>query len=249
MKHLPGDSGFDKSMLLWWLSAFLLVLGTHASATAAAQSVSVKEVHDYSPGKYPGALKPSPPHADLNPHRALVIQWPGLSQEFVFSHEVSYCPYIELPSGAAMSNQFFEGNLGEAELMNSLGRKEKNSFVDVIEATDERVWVRWDYFAVNMHDDTQPRLRGIEDYFAHANGLILRRASYISMMPSEVIGYGTTPVELFGIAPQGVELSKFLTRDPIQGDCLAMMVMKADIVAQNVPFSSMTSQPPTYLPC
>ena len=56
-----------------------------------------------------------------------------------------------------MCNQFFEGNLGNAELMNSMGRKEKNSFVDVIQSGPNRVWVRWTYLAVNMNDDSQPR--------------------------------------------------------------------------------------------
>ena len=56
-----------------------------------------------------------------------------------------------------MCNQFFEGNMGDAELFNIMGRKEKNSFVDVIQSGPERVWVRWNYFAVNMKDDAQPR--------------------------------------------------------------------------------------------
>lgn len=202
-----------------------LFLGVPPWSFGAGSAIAVKEVSDYSPGKYPGILKPSPPHADLSPHRAVVIQWPELRQEFVFSHEASYCPYLELPSGAAMSNQFFEGNLGEAELMNNLGRKERNSFVDVVEATADRVWVRWSYFAVNMNDDTQPRLRGTEDYFAHANGLVLRRASYASMMPSEAIGYSTMPVELFGIAPPHAKLESLFQQDVSHGDFLVLVAM------------------------
>ena len=113
---------------------------------------------DYAPGHYTGALTPSPPHADMNAKKAVVVFWKDHPQRFVFSHEASYCPYLELPNGAGMCNQFFEGNLGEAELMNNMGRKEKNSFVDVIQSGPQRVWVRWTYFAVNMKDDTQPRL-------------------------------------------------------------------------------------------
>jgi len=224
MKNLPRHSRSRRAALYGWVSALALCLAPHPGA-GAAPSVTVKEVNDYSPGKYPGSLKPSPPHADLNPHRAVVIDWPALSQKFVFSHEASYCPYIELPSGAGMSNQFFEGNLGEAELMNNLGRKEKNSFVAIVEETADRVWVRWTYFAVNMHDDTQPRLRGTEDYFAHANGLVLRRASYVSMMPSELIGYSTTPVELFGIAPPHASLASLFEADRTHGDFLVHTAM------------------------
>ena len=66
-----------------------------------------------------------------------------------------------------MCNQFFEGNFGNAELFNVQGRKERNSFVDVIESGPERVWVRWTYFCVNMKEDSNPRLRG--------TGVFLRR--------------------------------------------------------------------------
>ena len=148
-------------------------------------------------------MTPSPPHADMNAKRAVVVFWKDHPQRFVFSHEASYCPLLELPSGAAMCNQFFEGNLGEAELFNNMGRKEKNSFVDVIESGPQRVWVRWIYFAVNMLDDAKPRLRGTEDYFAYPNGLVLRRMTYESLMPNDIVGYGTQPVELFGVAPVG----------------------------------------------
>lgn len=207
------------------LALFALALGVSSALSGAGRSVTVEKVGHYSPGKYDGPLDPSPPHADLNPHRAVIVRWSDFDQTFVFSHEASYCPYIELPTGAAMSNQFFEGNLGEAELMNNLGRKERNSFVDIVESTRDRVWVRWSYFAVNMHDDSQPRLRGTEDYFAYANGLILRRASYVSMIPSEVVGYSTMPVELFGIAPKGAVLADLFNRDEAHGDYLTLVAM------------------------
>ena len=152
-------------------------------AKRTTQGVSALEVSDYAPGHYTGALTPSPPHADMNARKAIVVFWKDQPQRFVFSHEASYCPLMELPNGAAMCNQFFEGNLGEAELFNNMGRKEKNSFVDVIQSGPERVWVRWTYFAVNMNNDTQPRLRGTEDYFAYPNGLVLRRMTYESLMP------------------------------------------------------------------
>jgi hypothetical protein len=180
--------------------------------------VAAIEVSDYTPGHYAGPLTPSPPHADLNPRRAVVVVWKDHPQRFVFSHEASYCPVLELPGGAAMCNQFFEGNMGEAELFNNMGRKEKNSFVDIIESGPQRVWVRWTYFAVNMNDDTKPRLRGTEDYFAYPNGLVLRRMTYESLIPEAVVGYSTQPVELFGVAPAGKRFQDLFPRDARRGD-------------------------------
>ncbi len=187
-------------------------------AKKTTPGVCAVEVSDYAPGHYTGALTPSPPHADMNAKRAIVVRWKANPCQFVFSHEASYCPYYELPSGAAMCNQFFEGNLGEAELMNNMGRKEKNSFVDVLESGPGRVWVRWNYFAVNQNDDTQPRLRGTEDYFAYPNGLVLRRMTYTSLMPDKVIGYSTQPVELFGILPQGSMVKDMFRKNAAHGD-------------------------------
>ena len=131
--------------------------------------------------------------------------WRDHSHRFVFSHEASYCPILELTSGAAMCDQFFEGNLGDAELFNDKGRKERNSFVDIIQSGPERVWVRWTYFCVNMKDDAKPRLRGTEDYFAFPNGLVLRRMTYESLMPDDIVGYSTQPVELFGGGAGGLD--------------------------------------------
>jgi hypothetical protein len=187
-------------------------------AKRTTPGVSALEVNDYAPGHYTGRLTPSPPHADMNAKRAVVVFWKDHAQRFVFSHEASYCPFLELPSGAAMCNQFFEGNLGEAELFNNMGRKEKNSFVDVLQSGPERVWVRWTYFAVNKSDDTQPRLRGTEDYFAYPNGLVLRRATYASLMPNDIVGYSTQPVELFGVIPVGKVVKDLFRRDAKHGD-------------------------------
>jgi len=184
----------------------------------AVAGVSAVEVSDYAPGHYTGPLTPSPPHADLNPGKAVVVLWKGQPQRFVFSHEASYCPLLELPNGAAMCNQFFEGNLGEAELFNNMGRKEKNSFVDIIQSGPQRVWVRWTYFAVHMNDDTKPRLRGTEDYFAYPNGLVLRRMTYESLMPEAVVGYSTQPVELFGVAPVAKRFQDLFPREARHGD-------------------------------
>ena len=194
-------------------------------ALRPARAVEAVEVSDYAPGRYEGPLEPSPPHADLNPRRAVVVRWRGRPERFVFSHEASYCPLLEWPSGAAMCNQFFEGNLGDAELFNNPGRRERNSWVDIVEAGPRRAWVRWTYLCVNMQDDSQPRLRGTEDYFAYPNGLVLRRMRYESLMPGEVIGYSTQPVELFGVGPVGATLETLFPRDPAHGDWLTHVAM------------------------
>src|SRR5437868_15492423 len=73
--------------------------------------VSVAEVSDYVFGNYQGEFT-SPHHADINPRKAFVIFWRDFPYRFVFSHEASYCPWFEMPSGAAPSYQFFEGNDG-----------------------------------------------------------------------------------------------------------------------------------------
>lgn len=184
------------------------------------RGVSALEVTDYAPGHYNGPLTPGPPHADGNARKAVVVFWKDHPERFVFSHEASYCPILELKSGAGMCNQFFEGNFGDAELFNHQGRKERNSFVDVIERGPGRVWVRWTYFCVNMKDDSKPRLRGTEDYFAYPNGLILRRMSYESLMPDDPAGYSTQPVELFGVLPAGSLFKDLFPRDPAHQDSL-----------------------------
>ena len=124
-----------------------------------------------------------------------------------------------------MCNQFFEGNMGNAELLNSMGRKEKNSFVDIVQSGPKRVWVRWSYLAVNMSDDSQPRLRGTEDYIAYCNGLVWRRMTYESLMPNEMIGYATDPVELFGVVPVGSTIKDLFPRDAEHGDYLTHTVL------------------------
>ncbi|MFN8006690.1 MAG: hypothetical protein U0V70_06670 [Terriglobia bacterium] len=100
----------------------------------------------------------------------------------VFAHEGSYCPWFEFPSGAGFCYQFFEGNEGWAELFNDWGRKDRNSFVDILESGPSRVWLRWTYFGVNMKNG-EPAYRGTEDFWAYPNGLILRRQTYESLIP------------------------------------------------------------------
>jgi hypothetical protein len=187
------------------------------------EGVSVTEVTDYVFGNYTGDF-PSPPHADGNPKKALVITWRDFPYRFVFAHEGSYCPWFDLPSGSGLSYQFFEGNLGWAELFNNWGRKEHNSFVDVLEPGPHRVWVRWTYFGVNMKDGT-PAYRATEDFWAYPNGLILRRQSYRTMLPGEVRGYAREPIEMIGLSPVGKLWTDVLARDAATGESHALAVL------------------------
>jgi hypothetical protein len=187
--------------------------------------VSVAEVTDYVFGNYRGDFK-SPPHADLNPKKAFVIFWKDFPYRFVFSHEASYCPWFELPSGAALSYQFFEGNEGWAELFNDYGRRERNSFVEVVEGGPRRVWVRWTYFGVNMEAGAAG-FRGVEDFWAFPNGLVLRRQSYESLMPNDTRGYAREPIELIAMSPVGKLWFDVLAREPSTGESRAFVGLDA----------------------
>lgn len=192
-------------------------------AAARTDGVSVLEVSDYTFGGYRGDF-PSPPHADLNPKKAFVIFWKDFGYRFVFSHEAAYCPWFEFPSGAGASYQFFEGNDGWAELFNDWGRKERNSFVDIVDAGPKRVWVRWTYIGVNK-DTGAAAYRGVEDFWAYPNGLILRRQTYETLMPGDHRGYTREPIELIGMAPVGKLWSDVLRKDPKSEErhCLAVL--------------------------
>jgi hypothetical protein len=187
--------------------------------------VSVVEVSDYVYGNYQGDFK-SPPHADINPKKAFVIYWRDRLERFVFSHEASYCPWFELPSGVALSYQFFEGNEGWAELFNEHGRRERNSFVEIIERGPRRVWVRWTYTGVNMESGAAA-FRGTEDFWAFPNGLILRRQSYESLMPNDKRGYAREPIELIALAPVGKLWFDVLEQDSQTGESHAFIGLDA----------------------
>jgi hypothetical protein len=187
--------------------------------TVATSGVSVAEVSDYVYGGYTGALQ-SPPHADLNPRKAYIIYWKDFNYRFVFSHEASYCPWFELSSGAAVSYQMFEGNEGWAELFNEQGRRERNSFVDVIERGPARVWVRWTYFGVNMTSG-EAAYRAVEDFWAYPNGLILRRQRYHTLMPGDPRGYAREPIELIVLSPVGKLWYDVLAAVPETGESRA----------------------------
>ena len=195
------------------------------------EGVAAVEVNDYAPCGYKGELTPSPPHADLNPKKAVIIVWEKNKNRFIFSHEASYCPWLELPNGVGMCNQFFESNLGWAELMNDCGRRERNSFVDIIHAGPDYAWVRWTYFCVNIEDNVKPGLQpglwGTEDYIAYPNGLVLRRFTYCSMQPDKVDGYSCQPIDFFSLIPAGVRWETLLPRDAEHGDYHVAAVVDA----------------------
>lgn len=196
-------------------------------AQTKIRGVRAIEVKDYAYPGYKGGFTPSPPHADLNPQKAVIIAWAGTERKFVFSHEASYCPWMQMPGGLGLCNQFFEGNNGWAELFNNQGRKTRNSFVDIIESGPERCWVRWTYFCVNAQDDSHPALRGTEDYIAYPNGLVWRRLTYESLMPEKLEGYSWQPIDFFAAVPPNVSWEKLMRRDAQHGDYHVAAVLDA----------------------
>lgn len=197
-------------------------------AQRGTSGVAAYQVSDYAPGLYKGALEPSPPHADLNPKKAVIVIWKDKSHRFVFSHEASYCPWMELPSGVGLCNQFFEDNTGWAELFNQSGRREHNSSVDIVQAGPGRVWVRWNYCCVNKWDDSHPALRGTEDYVAWPNGYVWRRLTYETLMPGQPDGYSWQPIDFFALAPTGTTWKDLFAQDPEHGDYHVGSVLAAD---------------------
>ncbi|MEP6662913.1 MAG: hypothetical protein ABJC04_04520, partial [Verrucomicrobiota bacterium] len=180
----------------------LFACGLAAAAEKKNSSaVSVAEVTNYVFGNYAGDF-PCPPHADGNPKRAVIISWNKFPFRFVFSHEASYCPWFEFPSGAGQSFQFFEGNDGWGEIFNQFGRRETNSFVEILQRGPKCVQVRWTYFGVNR-EDGQRAFRGTEDFWAFPNGHILRQQSFVSLMPGDPHGYAREPIEIIGMCPRG----------------------------------------------
>jgi hypothetical protein len=183
------------------LRLLLTLLLLIALAHPVRAGVSVREVNDYVFGNYRGEFA-SPPSADGNPKRAVIVQWEGKPFRFVFSHEGSYCPWFELADGSGVCFQFLEGNDGWAELFNQFGRLERNSSVEIIDGGPEMVHVRWTYFGVN--EKTGDRAyRGVEDFYCLANGIVLRRQGYQSLMPADHHGYAREPIEMIGMCPAG----------------------------------------------
>ncbi len=176
------------------------------------------EVSDYVFGNYRGPLTPAPPHADFNPRKAIIVVWEGKPYKLVFSHEASYSPFLELPSGVGVDFQFFESNFG-GELFNQFGRMERNSFVDIIERGPERVWVRWTYFDVDEKGNP-PVIRGTDDFITYANGIVWRRQTYRSFYPERHEAQCASPLDFFSAIPAGKHYSEVLPKDEQHGDYL-----------------------------
>jgi hypothetical protein len=198
-------------MRLLLFIAFVVCLASPALAQTDRHAVNATEVNDYVFGNYRGEFT-SPPSADGNPRRALIVAWKDFSYRLVFAHEASYCPFFELSDGSGVCYQFFEGNDGWAELFNQFGRMEQNSFVEVIDRGAKQVHVRWTYFGVNQQAGERA-YRGVEDFWAMENGLVLRRQTIESLMPERHEGYAREPIELIGMCPVGK-----LWKDVLQSD-------------------------------
>jgi len=181
-------------------------------------------VSDYVYGNYQGELK-YPPNADGNPKRAYIIYWKDYSYRFIFAHECSYCPFIEFSSGVGVCYQFFEGNEGRAELFNTPGRRERNTFVEIMEEGPERVWVRWIYYGVNQ-DTGEQYYRGTEDFCAYPNGYIVRRQTYTSLTQG-IHGHTREPIENIGMCPVGKTWVDVLKKDEKTGEHHALVVLDA----------------------
>src|SRR4051794_36833827 len=198
----------------------IAILGLLASiATGAApptSRVAVREVDDYVFGNYRGIFK-SPPDADNNPCRALIVTFENVPQRLIFWHEASYCPFFELADGAAVCFQFFEGNDGWAELFNQFGRMEKNSFVEVLDPGPDRVHVRWTYYGVNQTTGERA-YRATEDFHCLPNGLVLRRQAYQSLLPDRHEGYAREPIEMIAMCPVGRLWKDVLQTDDRTGE-------------------------------
>lgn len=207
------------------LICLLTAVGLSIAASASAPgNITAIETTNYVFGGYTGDW-PSPPHADGNPKRAVIISWKNFPFRFVFAHEGSYCPWFEFPSGAGHSYQFFEGNDGWAELFNDFGRRETNSFVEIVEHGPERVHVRWTYFGVNQNNG-QRAYRATEDFWAFPNGHVLRRQSFTTLMPNDHRGYAREPIEMIGLCPKGKLWRDVLQTNPT-GEHHALAVLDA----------------------
>jgi hypothetical protein len=204
------------------LCAFLCFLWL-LSGLAIAAAVSVRTSDDYVFGGYKGQFT-SPPSADGNPRRAIIVDWAGRSEKLVFWHEASYCPFFELADGSGACFQFFEGNDGWAELFNQFGRMDKNSVVEIVENEPKQAHLRWTYYGVNQKSGERA-YRGTEDFYCLANGLVLRRQSYQSLMPKRNEGYAREPIELIAMSPVGKLWKDILRSEDKPGERHALAVL------------------------
>jgi hypothetical protein len=214
---------FTKTHYTWFpFCAFSCFLWLLPETTIAAE-VNVRTADDYVFGGYKGDFV-SPPSADGNPRRAVIVDWTARPEKLVFWHEASYCPIFELSDGSGACFQFFEGNDGWAELFNQFGRMEKNSFVEIVERGPQRVHVRWTYFGVHQQSGERA-YRAVEDFYCLTNGLVLRRQAYQSLMPKRHEGYAREPIELIGMCPVGKLWKDILTTNNETGERHALAAL------------------------
>ena len=108
-------------------------------AARRTRGVSAVEVNDYAPGHYTGALTPSPPHADMNAQEGRG----GLLEETIPSGSSSATKPVtarcwSCPAAPPCATSSSKATWANAELFNNMGRKEKNSFVDIIQSGPRR---------------------------------------------------------------------------------------------------------------
>src|ERR1035437_11043462 len=65
----------------------------------ALPGVSASEVSDYDVCGYKGELKPSPPHADMNPNDAIIISWQGNPNAGASGQKPGINPRRNCPTG------------------------------------------------------------------------------------------------------------------------------------------------------
>src|SRR5687768_11338409 len=108
MNRDSSSSRFERApvaVLRRLLLCVIVVATASPIVAAAAPAVAVREVEDYVFGNYIGDFK-SPPNADLNPRRAIIVTFAGRAEKLVFWHEASYCPFFELSDGSGACYQF-----------------------------------------------------------------------------------------------------------------------------------------------
>jgi hypothetical protein len=79
--------------------------------------------------------------------------------------------------------------------------------VQVLSQGPNGAHIRWNYYGSNMYSG-EHAYYATEDFWAMPNGVVLRKQSYVSLMPavgttSGNIGYAREPIELIGMAPAG----------------------------------------------
>ncbi|MFC1727587.1 LamG-like jellyroll fold domain-containing protein [Patescibacteria group bacterium] len=177
---------------------------------AYSDYIIAKTIEDYRFGNFDGDLTPYDPvehpfsnHADNNPEKAIVVEWhdfDGFDYRFVFWHEASYVPFWEFSDGTGLNYQFFEGADNCGELFNKYGRREANSYVQILESGPDRAKIKWDYFCTNKN--TGERVgHGIEYYTFLRNGLGLREMAYIPLPPDFCGSF--EPMEMMVMNPRG----------------------------------------------